>query len=334
MLLQRLRYKLRNRYQWHIGGWASRRSGRLARHVRWPVPGSAPWRWPTLEVARVGGIGDILMATPALREVKRLNPACRITFYSGYPDVLRGLPYIDEVRRFDEKPPHALVFCEGARYPRRHLAQVFGDCLGVEVTDVRPDCAADPAAVERWRARWSDRPRPVVVVNRRCNTATPNKDWADDSWVELIGTLCNAGMTVAEIGLPAADAGVVEHPLYEDYRGKTALAELPALLAAADLHVGPSSGPHHMAAAFGVPTVVIYGGFELPNATDYPGNVNLFTELPCSPCWLWTPCPYGKECLRRITPARVAEAVHELNARRLGRRPLNTALAGKNSGVR
>ena len=321
-MLRTLSNKVRNRYQWHVGGWASRQSAWLARKVRHPWPFVAPWRRSSLPVARVGGIGDILMTTPALREVKRRNPACRITYYAGFPDVLRGLEYIDEVRPFGERPPQAMVFLEGRGPFRRHLAHVFADQLGVEIPDVRPDCKVDPAAVDRWKLHWGDRTGPVVIVNRRCNTATPNKDWQDESWVEAIHSLCGSGAIVAEIGLPAADANPIRCPGYEDYRGRTTLADLPAMIAAADLHVGPSSAPHHMAAAFGKPTVVIYGGFEDPAGTAYDGNVNLFTRLPCSPCWLWTPCPYDRECLRRIKPNDVVRAAFSLWTGRLSRQPL------------
>jgi ADP-heptose:LPS heptosyltransferase len=263
------------------------------------------------------------MCTPALREVKRLNPRCRITFYAGFPDVLRGLPCVDEVRPFDERPPHALLLaCEGSLPPRRHLAHVFADNLGVAVADVRPSCALDPELATVWRDRLARLPRPLVVVNRYSSTLTPNKDWPDANWVELIERMLHAGMSVVEIGHETPGSSQFRRAGYENLRGRTTLAEVAAVVAAGDVHVGPSSGPHHMAAAFGRPAVVIYGGFEHPIGTAYEGNVNLFTVLPCSPCWLRTPCPIGKVCLTRIAPVVVLAAVQELCANALGRRPL------------
>jgi glycosyltransferase involved in cell wall biosynthesis len=46
--------------------------------------------------------------------------------------------------------------------------------------------------------------------------------------------------------------------------------------------------------------VEIYGGFEAPWESGYEQNINLFTDLPCSPCWLREPCPYDKECMQKI----------------------------------
>jgi hypothetical protein len=45
----------------------------------------------------------------------------------------------------------------------------------------------------------------------------------------------------------------------------------------------------------------IYGGFIAPWESGYEQNINLFTKLPCSPCWLREPCPYDKKCMKQIT---------------------------------
>src|SRR5262249_8824214 len=52
---------------------------------------------PTFDIARFGGIGDVLMCTPGLRELKRKNPKVYIRFYTNHTALVRGLPYIDEV---------------------------------------------------------------------------------------------------------------------------------------------------------------------------------------------------------------------------------------------
>ena len=78
----------------------------------------------------------------------------------------------------------------------------------------------------------------------------------------------------------------MRHPHYVDLSGKLPLGHFLAAVAAGDIHVGPVSGPVHVAAAAGKPSVVIYGGYEHPDCSSYPGNINLYTALSCSPCWL------------------------------------------------
>ena len=102
----------------------------------------------------------MLMCTPTLRELKRRNPACRVTFYTDFPTLVDGLPFIDQVRPTGECPAHgiALRYEESLR-PRRHIARIFGDHLGLAVRDVRPSCIVDQELVERFRHNWSGLPK-------------------------------------------------------------------------------------------------------------------------------------------------------------------------------
>src|SRR5262245_61627569 len=70
----------------------TRRSGPVARLLGHPNPLKRPWNWPTIELARDVGLGDVLMCTPVLREVKRRNPRCYIRFYTEFGPLVNGLP--------------------------------------------------------------------------------------------------------------------------------------------------------------------------------------------------------------------------------------------------
>ena len=285
------------------------RSGPPARILRHPVPLSAPWRAPRLDLRRGKGIGDVLLCTPALRELKRRNPVCHIRFYTDFPEVLRGLPYVDEALPTAAAPARSIPMrYENATPTRVHLARVFGDQLGLTVTDVVPDCAVDPARVEQWKEAWSPLPRPHTVILRGASDWTPNKNWPVPYWIDLAQSLSQTG-TVIEIGaselLPIPPSGS-----YIDLRGKTSLEDMIAILAAADLYVGPISGPMHIAAAMRKRAVVIVGGYEHPQGVQYPGHTYLYTSLPCSPCWKRDPCPIDRKCLSVIKPASVEDLIH------------------------
>ncbi len=288
------------------------RSGFLDRRFRFPNPLKAPYRRSQLHLGRSGGHGDVLLCTPALRELKQINPACHVTFYTYIPDLLRGLPFVDAVRNFDERPGDLIdLGYEDLIPPHRHIAAIMGDKLGLRIRDVRPSCVVNPEIVSRFLAEWRDLRRPRIMVSRRAGPCTPNKDWPDEHWRNLLDRLTNR-FSVIEIGAPgqARERQANEH--YLDLRGKTSLEEMVAAIGAADLHVGPISGPVHFAAALRTPAVVIYGGYEPPQCTAYPGNINLYSPVHCAPCWLRTPCPYEKECLSLITPAAVEEAITQI----------------------
>ncbi len=104
------------------------------------------------------------------------------------------------------------------------------------------------------------------------------------------------------------------------------VAELPlglskALYRRAAVSVSTDSGPRHIAAAFGVPTVALVGPIDpLLGRSDPRGCMEMRLDLPCSPCGRRV-CPLGHhDCMRGISPQRVGEAVLDLVARSAGDR--------------
>lgn len=301
-----------------IARYFLRRSGPIARlicRLRYPNHLKRPWNKPTIELGRPAALGDVLMCTPVLRELKRRNPQRRIRFYTDYGPLVRGLPYIDEVLPWDQKPPKAIYMTyEHAVPPEVHISRILGDRLGLNVIDTHPDCIVRNDLVDAFRRSLAHLPVPRIVFLRRASAWTPNKNWPDPNWVTLITSLAR-NATVIEIGQKEAAAGSISGSNYVDMRDQTSLEELVALIAAADLYVGPVSGPMHIAIAVGTPSVTICGGYEDPRGlTHLPGvksttNVFLSSDLPCSPCWLREPCPIGLKCLTSISPAQVEQAI-------------------------
>jgi ADP-heptose:LPS heptosyltransferase len=295
-----------------------RRSGPIARllsRLFYPNHRKRPWNGPTIDLARLSGLGDVLMCTPVLRELKRRNPQRYLRFYTDYWPLVKGLPYIDEALPYDRRPANTLYMAYEHAVPTEvHLSRIIGDKLGLKVIDTRPNCTVRRDLVEGYRQSWAHLPSPRIVLLRRSGGYTPNKDWPDPNWVALITALVRKA-TVIEIGQPDAVAGAIISPNHVDIRGKTSLEQLAAAVAACDLYVGPVSGPMHIAVAVGTPSVTICGGFESPRGLEHlPGlksttNVILSSDLPCAPCWLLGPCPIGLKCLNSISPAQVAKAI-------------------------
>jgi ADP-heptose:LPS heptosyltransferase len=261
-----------------------------------------------LRVTRPAGLGDILMCTPALREYKRMHPDHEIHFYSGYAELVAGIPYLDSVFPPSECPPDTLLLSYNhAVYKQRHFARAIGDALGVIVTDVRPDCPVRTDLVHGFESGWRELPKPHILVQRRASEWTMNRNWPDELWEKLIPELLNVG-TVIEIGQTTRESPSLRAKNYLDLRNVSSL-ELVASIAAADVLVGPDSGPVHVAAAVGTPAVVIMGGYLLPENTAYPNNIIFHTPLPCSPCFLREPCPHNLNCLWQIPVDEVLNAV-------------------------
>ena len=94
--------------------------------------------------------------------------------------------------------------------------------------------------------------------------------------------------------------------------GSLSVIELQDTIRDARLFVGNNSGPTHMAARLGVPTVCVFSGRADPMIWRPRGpNVRVVeARQPCAPCQLSDErlCGFGKACLRDITPKMVMRA--------------------------
>ena len=137
----------------------------------------------------------------------------------------------------------------------------------------------------------------IVVQSSALSARMPivNKEWFSDRMQAVVDAL-RRDAEVVQLGSPSDPAlnGVL------DLRGRTTLREAAGVMAGAQLFIGMVGFLMHLAAAVGTRSVVVFGGREHPSESGYTENRNLFTELPCSPCWLWNTCPYAHECMRRI----------------------------------
>ena len=90
--------------------------------------------------------------------------------------------------------------------------------------------------------------------------------------------------------------------------GRTALAEAIALIALCDHVISSDSGPMHLAAALQKPQIALFGpSSSRSNPPLNPRARVLSLELPCSPC-LQSHCPLEhRDCLNKLSPARVLE---------------------------
>jgi lipopolysaccharide heptosyltransferase II len=97
--------------------------------------------------------------------------------------------------------------------------------------------------------------------------------------------------------------------------GRLSLDELAAVIGLGWLFIGNNSGPAHIAAAVGTPSVVLYA---LTNPQHTPWQVParvLSHDVPCRNCYK-SICPMGHHaCLRMVAPDQIVSAVRDLLGR-------------------
>src|SRR6266850_6638970 len=89
--------------------------------------------------------------------------------------------------------------------------------------------------------------------------------------------------------------------------GKTELKDLVAVLSLVDLLVTNDTGPAHIAAALGRPTLVIFGPTNPLTTRPFSPFAEIVRQPPdCAPCML-RDCPIDHRCMTAITPGDVFE---------------------------
>ncbi|WP_323588991.1 glycosyltransferase family 9 protein [Aliarcobacter butzleri] len=101
---------------------------------------------------------------------------------------------------------------------------------------------------------------------------------------------------------------------YQNLAGKTTIPELIEKIAGLDLFITNDSGPMHIAAAYKVKTIAIFGPtkFTETNQWNNPNGEIVTKDLDCAPC-MKRVCPLKHHnCMKNITAADVLEACENL----------------------
>ncbi len=107
------------------------------------------------------------------------------------------------------------------------------------------------------------------------------------------------------------DAGVEN---IQNLAGKTSIAELASKIAGLGLFITNDSGPMHIATAYQIPTIAIFGPTRFKETSPWQNQKSLIVrkELDCSPCMKRT-CPIKThECMKSIGADEVLEAVERV----------------------
>jgi heptosyltransferase-2 len=113
--------------------------------------------------------------------------------------------------------------------------------------------------------------------------------------------------TAAEAIVSTAISAEMSRPPV-DLTGKTAIADLPALLSQCHLFIGNDSGAMHVAAAVGLPIVGVFGPTDPEGTSPVTPRCSIVQQKPyCSPCFLRR-CPTDHRCMTAITADMVEAA--------------------------
>ena len=240
---------------------------------------------------------------------------------AGYPTDRRGF-LLDNPIAFEanHREKHQ------TRYYLRIASEMERVIKGTERKDIEaaePTLHATTENIERahqmltqGRRNWLPSAQPVqpfLVLNPGA-TNSRAKRWLPERFAAVADELAvKNNYSSVIVGSPgdiqaARETAALMQTTVLDLSGKTTLAELKGVLACSSLVISNDTGAAHVAAALGVPTVVIFGPTE-HFATHPRSQVARIVRHPvdCSPCML-RDCPIDHRCMTRISSADVYEA--------------------------
>ncbi|MGN6724527.1 MAG: lipopolysaccharide heptosyltransferase II [Tepidisphaeraceae bacterium] len=164
--------------------------------------------------------------------------------------------------------------------------------------------------------------RPWILLNPGANYGA-SKCWLPEYFAEAADTLADRhGATILISSAPKERRivdeilGQMRHPAVDLSRAGMSLGALKEIVRRCDLMISNDTGPRHIAAAFDVPVVTIFGPTH-PEWTEiyFAKERMVQVKVHCGPCQLKT-CPLDHRCMTRLTPGMVIDKAEELLALR------------------
>jgi heptosyltransferase-2 len=160
--------------------------------------------------------------------------------------------------------------------------------------------------------------RPLILLNPGAQYGAA-KCWLPEYFAELADRLIEELGAQVLISAAPRERGIVEainrhmkHAAIDLGRAGITLGALKEIVRRCDLMVTNDTGPRHVAAAFDVPVVTIFGPTH-PEWTEiyFAKERKVAVKVFCGPCQKKT-CPLDHRCMTRVTPRMVFDTAVSL----------------------
>jgi len=266
------------------------------------------------------GVGDALMATGEVRELRKNNPNLKFVIGDGnrsyWNEVFNYNPYI--IRGSEVNSHKEIIWIknyEGNRPYRnydKHLPkdnynwkEKFTPKKG-EFFFSEKEISFAKQVISNVKKKIGQKKIIFIEPHIKKRLGYENRDWGFDKWKKVVSEL-NYYYEFIQITFGTR----------EPIKGCINVSGLnfrssAAILSMCDLFVGPEGGMHHAAAATDRKAVVIFGGHISPQITGYNFHTNLYVKHSMSPCGNKFICKHCQECLKEITTEEVIKEIKKL----------------------
>jgi|WetSurSiteA1Bulk_404760.scaffolds.fasta_scaffold00135_22 ADP-heptose:LPS heptosyltransferase/glycosyltransferase involved in cell wall biosynthesis len=283
-------------------------------------------------IVKMGGIGDIIQATPIFKGVSKRHPGANIillTEKEENSEILLNNPYLTEIIVFGNADQRSLVksiipLCDYV-YDLRYVSYIYGKQIDlakgkkwfyegwpwsnprlpslnknvvdlmIESCGMKGIVSKDDLYVHCSKTKVVDDLPKYVVVHNGVGNVGNLKQYDTNGFQNIIRWLNKSGYKTVQ-------AGIGSEPLLSeeviDFRGKLSMPEIAYLYKQAVAYIGVEGGMFHLAKAVGTPGAVWFS-VTPPECFAYDNTLVLYNNK-CLPCWWrgngWhTTCVLDKE---------------------------------------
>lgn len=280
----------------------------------------------------LGGIGDVLMATVAVREYKRENPNTQVIFAidrdSTYDDtyykLVKNADFIDKIiskkdlvkekyREFYDITTCCIEEENSRPFPRGRISIFASACQVRRIENSIPFYLEEEVEANRceiFLEKYKSCKR--FFIHTASNEG--KRSWPTKNILELIQLINakykNSVIFISDFNQTYSDWDIVKNVV--NVSGWN-IRECASLIKRCDLFIGPDSGLMHLAAAVETKSLVIFGSIPPESRISYyPTHESIrMDELACIGCW-YKPCPYDTKCMKSLTAKRVFNKLEEM----------------------
>lgn len=239
-------------------------------------------------------LGDTLMCTCGIRDLKKDHPEYEIMVNTSHMRVWDNNPYLSDFTKPDEEYNIGpKIVTQGSKTNGQHFATAFRVCLeeklGIKIKqgEFKPDIHLSDAEKNRRLIQ-----KKYWLINIDCGPYN-SKRWDNNRWQEIVNKLY--WITFVQVGLSKDSKYKLKGHNVIDYIGKTqdyynGLRDLLSLYYHCEGSIGLVSSQMHLAAAFDKPCVTVAGAREPVTFESYQNHRFLHNigTLPCAKryaCW-------------------------------------------------
>lgn len=234
---------------------------------------------------------------PVFSLLGRFAPISMIDYYQFLVD--KAIEHLDQHVKPNEST-------RSAQNQNSALQLFTGECERVEIDEL----------FKRWHL--SDKERPVIMVPG--GAFGPSKCWPAERFAQVADKLTEDGYRVIiscapdeiERGIARRITTTATNKIFSLTNEKLSISGLKELIRRCRLMVANDTGPCHIAAAFDVPLITLFGPTDPRwTATGYGKEIRLRVDVDCGPCQRKT-CPRDHRCLTEIQVDDVYNAAKKL----------------------